>query len=67
MSENYGKCKNCGGMGEVMSSCPVLHVPKLDECHWCHGTGFDSSARAYLIKEDDRYPPELLPPEYSSN
>lgn len=47
MSERYGKCKFCGGMGFVLKKDLVLHRTEKKDCGACDTTGFDGSIAAY--------------------
>jgi len=47
MSERYGICKNCAGIGSIRD--PILF--REVECAHCGGTGFSGSANHYYQKE----------------
>lgn len=54
MSERYGKCRGCKGIGFVMKMDAVLFTSVKKECGRCEGTGFETSADAYQEQEEKR-------------
>lgn len=47
MSERYGACPRCRGVGVIRDSILLTIIP----CSRCDGDGFDGSADAWMIKE----------------
>ena len=55
MSENFGRCRNCSGSGQVQERDPTLMrtTGKWLECGECHGSGNSGNAIDFLARESE--------------